>query len=88
MRRIVSLACLLSIAATAVPAAETTGKIASIDRVKFVMVMDDKMVWSLGQKGLVIPDDLTPGVKVRIAYEMQGDSGVTKIYSLTKVAGS
>jgi hypothetical protein len=60
---------IVSVMLSAAPALadETSGTILAFDRVANIMVLDDKTVWSLGEKTEVTPD-LMAGDTVKIIY--------------------
>lgn len=69
----------------AVPALadETSGQVVAFDRVSKVLVLDDKTVWSLGEK-TEISEGLVAGDMVKITYVGGGDAGIGNIASVTK----
>jgi hypothetical protein len=62
---------------------ETSGRVVAFDRVAKVLVLDDKTIWSLGDK-TVISDDLMAGDMVKILYAGGGDAGIGTINSVLK----
>jgi hypothetical protein len=76
---------IVSVMLSAAPALadETSGTILAFDRVANIMVLDDKTVWSLGEKTEVTPD-LMAGDTVKIIYVGGGDAGIGPITSVLK----
>ena len=62
---------------------ETSGTILAFDRVANILVLDDKTVWSLGEK-TEVTSDLMAGDTVKIIYVGGGDAGIGPITSVLK----
>ncbi|WP_457936398.1 hypothetical protein [Mesorhizobium sp. 10J20-29] len=74
---------------TAVPALadNVTGEILAYDRLANVIVLTDNSVWEIVPKDLPLPADLKQGDRVTIDFVTNGDSGVGKINSISRVGG-
>jgi hypothetical protein len=80
--RALFIASMLLCAAPAL-ADETEGKVIAFDRVAKVLVLEDKTIWSLGEKTEITPD-LVAGDLVKIVYVGGGDTGIGPITSVLK----
>lgn len=80
--RFLLISSLLLCAAPAL-ADETSGQVIAFDRVSRILVLDDKTVWSLGEK-TEVTEGLTAGDTVKIMYVGGGDAGIGNINSVIK----
>ncbi|SPH24373.1 hypothetical protein DEA8626_03424 [Defluviimonas aquaemixtae] len=76
----------LALATFAAPAIadETSGTIIAYDRVDRIIVLDDKTIWTFGEKTELSPD-LSAGDAVKIIYTGAADSGIGPIASILRV---
>ncbi len=80
----ISVVCLTG---TPALADSTTGEILAYDRLANVIILNDKTVWEIVPKDLPLPADLKQGDKITIDFFTNGDSGVGKINSISRVGG-
>ncbi len=73
----------LFLCATPALADETSGRVVAYDRIAKVLVLDDKTIWSLGDK-TEVSEDLVAGDMVKILYAGGGDAGIGTITSVLK----
>lgn len=71
----------------AVPALadETEGLVLAFDRLDGIIVLTDKTVWQMSEN-VTIPADLASGDRVLIDFASDGESGVTTITELLRLA--
>jgi hypothetical protein len=84
--RVLLAAAVLAAAPFLAFADETTGTVHSYEPLTNTLVLTDRTVWPL-PKTVVIPDDLKPGERVRIAYRSNADNGWGSVQAITRVAG-
>jgi hypothetical protein len=80
--RFLLLSSLLLCAAPAL-ADETSGQVIAFDRVSKILVLNDKTVWTLGDK-TEVTEGLIAGDTVKITYVGGGDAGIGNITSVLK----
>ncbi len=86
--RFLSAFCLTTALAAAPALADnTTGTVLAFDRVAKVIVLDDKTIWHIVPADLALPESLTAGDRITIDFQTNGDNGVGKINSITRVSG-
>ena len=81
--RLVHILPVLALLASPALADEVTGKIVAYDRQANIIVFEDHSIWELG--ALMVPGDLTAGDTVTLVFTSNGDSGIGKAQSLTRV---
>lgn len=75
---------LFAVTVTPAVADEVTGEVLAFDRKAGIIVLKNKEVFSLD---LIAeqPEDLHAGDRIRVVYEAEGEDGITKIDSITKL---
>ncbi len=86
MRRIGLAAAFLLLASVSVEADSTTGKIIAFDRLNNVLVLEDRTVWQIVPADLPLPADLRAGNTVKIEFHTNGDNGVDRIISISRLS--
>jgi hypothetical protein len=84
MRALIAAAILA--AATPAFADETIGTVQSYEPLTNTLVLTDRTVWLLPGTA-VVPDDIRPGERVRIAYRSNADNGWGSVQAITRIAG-
>jgi hypothetical protein len=85
MRLLLISAALTAFALPAL-ADDTTGTVVAYDRVSHVIVLDDRSIWEV-PADFALPTDLIAGDRILIDYQSNGDNGVGKFLSITRVEG-
>ncbi|WP_386683516.1 hypothetical protein [Loktanella sp. R86503] len=85
MRHLLISAALTAIALPAF-ADDTTGTVVAYDRVSNVIVLQDRSIWEI-PADFPLPADLVAGDRILIDYQSNGDNGVGKYLSITRVEG-
>ena len=66
---------------------ETEGHVMAFDRVANIIVLTDKTVWQIGAD-VPVPADLASGDRVLLDFASEGETGVTAITALHRLAAA